>query len=380
MMAPVAEARMAHSPSFNRSYSNPPSRLAYERPWIIVLAAVAIFVFYVVSGNYSFTRPLTSSATSSSDTAPAIQSETSSASQSALIAPISQTSSTRLSSDTSATTQFASTIVNPAPAVDEAETAIETQTATIETKTTAAATPNETTADTTAPAQDAAATQPIAEAADAAPVAAAPLTAATLTERWAAYGIVIVTDGQAWDETSLSNVDTALSILPPSVLSQLGNPALGQMHILVNGEGRSMSGSQPYGGAANYFSTNDGINELVLYPDQHVATVLHELGHAYNLRNTPAGHYAQVLVDPEMESFLAATGWIMLTPRETVATMIDHTQVAFDYEGSFRWHELSHFDPLEDFANAFAVYYADPDTLQAESPERYDWMAAHLPR
>jgi hypothetical protein len=206
------------------------------------------------------------------------------------------------------------------------------------------------------------------------------LTTATAADRWATAGVVLVIEGQAWDETSLANVDEALSLLPASVLSRLGNPALGALHILVNTEGRSMSGSQPYGGAANYFSTNDGRNELVLYPGQGVATVLHEMGHAYNLRATAAGHYAQVLIDPEMESFLAATSWRVVTPRDAVATAVDHTQVAFDYEGTFTWPEVSHFDPLEDYANTFAMYYTDPSGLRAASPERFGWMASNLPK
>jgi len=61
MMAPVAEAGMAHSAPFNRIYSNPASRIAYERPWLLVLAALANPCFLLVSGNYSFTRSLVSS-------------------------------------------------------------------------------------------------------------------------------------------------------------------------------------------------------------------------------------------------------------------------------------------------------------------------------
>jgi hypothetical protein len=316
MMARVAEAGMAHSPSFDRTYSNPASRLAYERPWLVVLAVLAIFAFYVFSGNYSFTKPLIVNAP----------------------APVAETSAASFSTETGAFTDSGVTPSNQAALS--------------------------------------------AESVAAPPTAPAPRTETIVStaERWATAGIVLVSEGQAWDDASLVNVDTALSLLPQSVLSGLGNPGLGPLHVLVNTEGRSLNGSQPYGGAANYFSTNDGVNELVLYPGQRVSTVLHELGHAYNLRATPAGHYAQVLVDPDMESFLAATSWRVVTPRETVATALDHTQIVFEYKGAFTWPELSHFDPLEDYANAFAMYYADPEGLSAASPERYNWMAANLPR
>lgn len=198
-------------------------------------------------------------------------------------------------------------------------------------------------------------------------------------DRWAAQGVVLVTENQAWDEASVTNVDAALSMLQPAVLANLGNRELGPLHILVNGEGRSLSGSQPYGGPANYFSTNDGVNELVLYPGQPLTTVLHELGHAYSLRSTEPGQYASVLVEPEMASFMDATGWELLTSREAVAGAMDHTQIELDYAGGFAWPEVSHFDPLEDYANAFALYHSDPMGLKAASPERYAWMAANLP-
>ena len=70
----------------------------------------------------------------------------------------------------------------------------------------------------------------------------------------------------------------------------------------------------------------------------------------------------------------------MVTAQDTVAAAVDHTRVVFAYEGTFRWPEVSHFDPLEDYANTFAMYYADPEGLRAASPQRHGWMAANLPR
>jgi hypothetical protein len=229
----------------------------------------------------------------------------------------------------------------------------------------------------TASAPAVAAPQPPAVAPAQAPAVPAPT---NVVERWRALGVIIETQGQEWDAQSLANVDAALSALPASLRAQLGNPALGQVHVLVNSQGRALSGKQPYGGAANFFSTGDGVNELVMYPRQRVATILHELGHAYNLRRIPAGSYARVLIDPEMESFMAATGWQVLATREEIAQSVDHMRLNYQYDGSFRWQGLSRFDPLEDFGNSFAMYFYDPAGLKAQSPERYAWMAANLPK
>jgi hypothetical protein len=198
--------------------------------------------------------------------------------------------------------------------------------------------------------------------------------------RWATHGIELVTQGEEWDDRSLANVDAALSALPPGLLGSLGNPALGEMQIVVNREGRELSGTQPYDGAANFYSTNDGINELVLYPDQSEFTVLHELGHSYNLRRTPAGRYALALLDPEMRSFMAATGWHVLSTDAQVRAAVDQIGVEYSYDGGFMWSNLSHNDPLEDFANSFATYFLDPVTLQSLSPARYAWFAANIGR
>lgn len=210
--------------------------------------------------------------------------------------------------------------------------------------------------------------------------ALAPGLEAAASERWRAEGILFVLQGQAWDAASFAAVDEALSLLPEAVRERLGNSALGPLHILVNEEGRSLDGDQPYRGAANFFSTGDGRNELVLFPRQRVSTVLHELGHAYNLRNVPAGQYARVLLLPEMQSFMAATGWRVLTPSSIVAETADHARIDYAYDGAFTWSNVSHFDPLEDFANSFAMYFADPDGLRAASPERFNWMQANLPK
>jgi hypothetical protein len=210
-----------------------------------------------------------------------------------------------------------------------------------------------------------------------APVAAAPVV--SIADKWLARG-VILEGSEAWDEVSLANVDAAFSAIPARLLGSLGNPSLGPVHVSVNPVGRTLSGSQPYGGAANFFSTNDGVNELVLYPRQSVFTIVHELGHAYNLRRTAAGRYAMVLLDPEMQSFMAATGWRVLSTGDQIRAAVDHMSLSYVNDGGFTWPRLSHNDPLEDFANSFAAYYTDPSGLQSMSPARYGWFAANVGR
>jgi len=336
---------MAHSPSFDSRTSGLRGRVANDRRWLIVMAALGVFAFYIASGNYSFTGPA----------APSSVAETSSLRVEQPAVAVDERAASVLPEKDALSAETSSASIAVVKAPEQQTTSVTQQAA----------------ANNTAPAMT---TRPPTTAAQPAAAAVGPV------ERWRAAGIDLVTQGQEWDEQSLTNVDAALSALPAGVRVSLGNPTFGQLHILVNSQGRALSGKQPYGGAANFFSTNDGANELVLYPRQKVSTILHELGHAYNLRRVPAGHYARVLVEPEMEGFLAATGWEVLTPPDQVAVAVDHMKLSFAYHGTFTWPGLSHFDPLEDFANSFAMYFYDPSGLKAQSPERYGWMAANLPK
>jgi hypothetical protein len=344
---------MAHSPAFD---SRPSTRFHNERRWLIVLAALAMFAYYVASGNYVFV-PLQASQGAVSQTS-SLRSE-----PVTLVQVLPGKDETNEAEVPAAGPALSAETSSAVAVVEEASPAVQQQAAV---------------ADPVAPAPGIAAAPPLVSAP--APAPAASTSTTSVVDRWRAAGIIIETQGQEWDEQSLANVDAALSALPASVRSQLGNPALGQLHILVNSQGRALSGKQPYGGSANFFSTGDGINELVMFPRQKVATILHELGHAYNLRRVPAGHYARVLSDPEMQSFLAATGWQVLATPEQISQAVDHMRLSYQYSGSFRWPEMSKFDPLEDFANSFAMYFYDPAGLNAQSPERHVWMAANLPR
>ena len=193
------------------------------------------------------------------------------------------------------------------------------------------------------------------------------------SERWRSEGVFLI-DASSWSERSRAMVDDALAMLPANVRGQLGNSSFGPIYVSVNRDGRTMSGQQPYHRAANFFSTNEGRNEVVLFPDQTSRTALHELGHAYNLRHVPAGSYAQVYLDDEMQSFLTAAGWRVLTPASELRSLRDHVAVEVVYDGVPVWSRLSREDPLEDFANSFALYFTAPLELKALSTERYTWF------
>ncbi len=210
-----------------------------------------------------------------------------------------------------------------------------------------------------------------------APALATPLTPA---ERWARESFIFQLEGQEWTEKSIANVDAALAALPARIRAMIGNRALGPVYLLVNREGRMLSGNSPYGRPANFYATAEGRNEVILYPDQSPKTIVHELGHAYNLRRTPPGRYALVLLDPEMQSFLAAAGWRVTSTTDEVRAARDHTQVAVVYEGQKVWTAVSNEDPLEDFANSFAMFFLSPEELRQLSPARYDWFATNVGR
>jgi hypothetical protein len=192
------------------------------------------------------------------------------------------------------------------------------------------------------------------------------------------YGVEIVLDGQSWDLLTLQAVLDALGRLPSHVVRNLGSSFYGRLYILANRDGRTLSGQSLYSNAANFYSNNDGLNELVLVPDQGTRTILHELGHAYQMRLTPPGRYAWVFFQQEMRDFMQATGWRLLSSDAEVAAAHDQTELQFAYDGPQVWSYLSFPDPLEDYANSFALFFDDPAELAQLSPVRYDWFLSHV--
>src|SRR4030042_944375 len=94
---------------------------------------------------------------------------------------------------------------------------------------------------------------------------------------------------QAWNAVSRQRVLAPLGLLPAHVVSDLGSSFYGRLYILANRDGRTLSGQAVYSSGANFYSNNEGRNELVLVPAQGTRTILHELGHAYQMRLAPPG-------------------------------------------------------------------------------------------
>lgn len=192
------------------------------------------------------------------------------------------------------------------------------------------------------------------------------------------YAVEIEVDGQSWSEYGLLPVLDALSRLPPHVVNRLGSRFYGRLHVLSNPDGTTLSGDAPYSQGGNFYSNNDGRNEVVLLPDQGTLTVLHELGHAYQMRLVPPGRYAWVFFQEEMRAFMRATGWRLLSSDAEVAAAHDQTELRFAYDGPQVWTYVSRNDPVEDYANSFALFFYDPEALRELSPARYDWFLRHV--
>ena len=192
------------------------------------------------------------------------------------------------------------------------------------------------------------------------------------------YAVEVVTDGQSWDGPGLQSLAEALDKLPDRVVRQLGNPYYGRLQVLSNDKGADADGWQPYAKGANFYSNTGERNEVVLLPHQSVRTILHELGHAYQMRDVPSDRYAWVFFQTEMREFMAATGWQLLSTDEEVAAAHSVGELRFSSSGPRIWERLSNDDPAEDYANSFALYFDDPSALQRLSPVRYDFVAAHV--
>ena len=194
------------------------------------------------------------------------------------------------------------------------------------------------------------------------------------------YAVEIVVEDQTWDEESVYTIADALGRLPEHVVRRLGNRYYGRLQVLSNSDGVALDGWQPFDTGANFYSNYNRRNELVLVPNQGLRTVLHELGHAYQMREVPSNRYAWVFFQTEMREFMDATGWQLLSGDADVAAARSVAQLAFSYRGAQIWDRLSNEDPTEDYANSFALYFSDPEELEALSLARYEFMRDHVAR
>ncbi len=207
------------------------------------------------------------------------------------------------------------------------------------------------------------------------------------------FGIEIETSGQDWgaDESEqVANIGAVVSAwerLPVSVASAVAGHAHGSLVILSNRQGRTTGGWQPYGDAVTSFYTNSdqGVegyrvsHQIVLATGADVTTVLHELFHAYEMRNVGADQYVAALLDDEMQSFMETAGWrLLVSEQELLANANEPWETVnslFVYEGLAPAGHAS--NPLEDFASAGAIYYGSDDP-SPELPDRWDWFSTNL--
>ena len=229
------------------------------------------------------------------------------------------------------------------------------------------------------------------------PAPAAELTPAALelvAYASAHFGIEIETEGQDWgaDESeqvaNIGAVVDAWERLPASVASAVADHAHGSLVVLSNQQGRTAGGWQPYGDVVASFYTNSdrsaeghgASHQIVLWTGADVTTVLHELFHAYEMRNVGADQYVAALLDDEMRSFMETAGWrLLVSDQELMANAHEPWETVnslFAYEGSTPVRHAS--NPLEDFASAAAIFYGHSDGSSLDQADISGWFSANL--
>lgn len=292
-----------------------------------------------------------------------------------------------------------------APTASEAPTPIATPTATATVAATDPATPALVPAVSAAPTRgDAWSATPRLDtpAPEAAP---SPTASELLTAIESKWGVHIAISGQDWGAgeaaqmRNLGALGGALASLPADVVSLATDNSHGSLSVLSNGAGRTLAGWQPYGsGAANFYTTEDWdgnarsvASQIVLQTGADRVTIAHELLHAYQMRDTPSGRYAQALLTPEMNSFMAATGWVQVVSDEELQSGLhgswDEIAAMFRYDGpdlnyvSKTGETLQPFapNPIEAFTAIGALIYAAPDgTELPDWPEYRRWFESNL--
>jgi hypothetical protein len=232
-----------------------------------------------------------------------------------------------------------------------------------------------------------------------------PAAAVLIAEIETTWGIDVITDGQDWGRfeaeqlRNLGALEGALEALPPQIVAIAARNNHGALAVLSNRAGRTLTGWQPYGsGAANFYATEDygpggrhETSQIVLQTGADTLTIAHELLHAYQLRDVAPGRYGEALLTPEMESFMAATGWSPNVSSDVFLASLtgswDNIGALFDYSGPDLVYvsetgETVHAhapNPIEAFAVVGALYYAAPEGTPAPAwPAYWAWFASHL--
>jgi hypothetical protein len=220
-----------------------------------------------------------------------------------------------------------------------------------------------------------------------------------------AYDVRIVLDGQDWgpsEAPQVANVQAVISAidrLPDTVISAVVAHVNGPFTFVSNNEGRTLDGWQPYGGRPMTYYTNSdqgpggshASNQVVIRVGATSISVGHEILHSYQFRNVSVDEYALALLQPEMRSFMEATGWRQSGSDEQVRQTINQPWSALDslyvYEGrpltystsSGATSAIAPSNPIEAFAATGSIYYTRPSwMLLPEWPEYWAWFSAAL--
>jgi hypothetical protein len=219
-----------------------------------------------------------------------------------------------------------------------------------------------------------------------------------------AYGVRVVLDGQDWGSeasqaTNVQAVISAIDRLPDTVISAVVAHDNGPITFVSNDEGRTLDGWQPYGGhPMTYYTNSDqgtggyhASNQVVLSVGATSISVGHEILHAYQFRNVSPDEYALALLQPEMRSFMAATGWRQTGTDDQVRQTVNQPWSALDslyvYEGrpltystsSGATTTITPSNPIEAFAVTGSIYYTRPSWMpQPDWPEYWAWFRANV--
>jgi hypothetical protein len=219
------------------------------------------------------------------------------------------------------------------------------------------------------------------------------------------YGVRIVLDGQDWgaDEASqvthVQAVISAIHRLPDTIISAVVVHDHGPLTFVSNNEGRTLDGWQPYGGhPITYYTNSDqgpggyqASNQVVVSVGAASISIGHEILHAYQFRNVSADEYAMALLQPEMRSFMEATGWRQSGSDEQVRRTINQPWSALDslyvYEGrpltygtaDGAANTIAPSNPIEAFAATGSIYYTRPPWMPLPDwPEYWAWFSGNV--
>jgi hypothetical protein len=216
-----------------------------------------------------------------------------------------------------------------------------------------------------------------------------------------AYGVRIVLDGQDWgpnEASQVANVQAVISAidrLPDTVISAVVAHAHGPLTFVSNDQGRTLDGWQPYGDHPRTYYTNSdqgpggyhASNQVVVSVGASSMSIGHEVLHAYQFRNVGPDEYALALLQPEVRSFMEATGWRQSGSDEQVRQAVNQPWSALDSLYVYGGRPLTYStastiaptNPVEAFAVTGSIYYTRPSWMPLPDwPEYWAWFNANV--